>query len=66
MDEDYQTDEHPEFVFDGSASTKKIKSLQPAEVIEYQTFLAKYGGHYGFWDDASHFAFLKLRGKFGV
>ncbi|KAI8930319.1 hypothetical protein BC831DRAFT_3547 [Entophlyctis helioformis] len=36
------------------------------EVIEFQDYLARHGGHYGGWDDLSHLAFVKYRLKFGT
>ncbi|KAJ3415677.1 hypothetical protein HDV05_004355 [Chytridiales sp. JEL 0842] len=34
------------------------------EVVAFQEYLVKHGGWYGGWDDLSHHAFIKLRGKY--
>ena len=36
------------------------------EVQAFQDYLAKFGGHYGGWDDLSHAAFIKVRERHGV
>ncbi|KAJ3195112.1 hypothetical protein HK101_001089 [Irineochytrium annulatum] len=36
------------------------------EVIAFQDYLVKHGGHYGGWDDLSHAGFLKLRTRYGA
>lgn len=33
------------------------------QVLSFSKYLSKYGGQYGGWDDLSHFAFLKFRGR---
>ncbi|KAH6577353.1 hypothetical protein BASA50_001856 [Batrachochytrium salamandrivorans] len=36
------------------------------EVVSFQKYLAKNGGHYGGWDDQAHSIFMKYRIKFGI
>lgn len=45
--------------------TTSSSGLLP-QVIEFQNYLAKHGGHYGGWDDLSHAAFVRIREKLGV
>ncbi|TPX71103.1 hypothetical protein SpCBS45565_g01329 [Spizellomyces sp. 'palustris'] len=65
-----QQQDEPAPVKDGRSQPKRAASnnvqtegtLLP-EVIAYQNFLARHGGHYGGWEDVTHNAFVKLRQK---
>ncbi|NWR43171.1 CC112 protein, partial [Regulus satrapa] len=43
---------------------KTLESHLPEEVIEFERFLQRTGGHQGGWDDYDHQNFLKIRTKY--
>jgi hypothetical protein len=43
--------------------TEESSGILP-EVTAFQSYLVKWGGYYGGWDDLSHGAFIKLRQKY--
>ncbi|KAL2916360.1 hypothetical protein HK105_204116 [Polyrhizophydium stewartii] len=47
----------------------RVDMQQPGllpQVVEFQNYLARHGGHSGGWDDLSHAAFVKYRTKYGA
>ena len=64
--QDIQENQYEYLLSHVSVFQSKNQPTLPKEIQEYQEFMLKRGGQYGFWDEPSHTEFLKLRLRYGA